>query len=241
MKNVMIFFWCVAFIRASQPDKIVHCPTAGLLDHAQFYIDVWSFPEGGMRVKFALGLWDRLQLGVSYGALGVVERGLVNADPRPEWEIRGRIIQEGIKNPALVLGIDTRGFGAYNRELYRYEHKSRGIFAVASKNWWFLGGNLGIHGGLNYSLEEKLARGFSAFVGFDKDIKEACGVRVEYDLAPADRESPRGNGYGFLSASFFLHFVQNGWIYFNFYDLLGNVLNKRSPARELGACFIKDL
>ncbi len=227
----------VSFCPALQPGRIVHCPTAGMPSHLQLAVDVLAFPEDGLRVGASVGLWEGLELGASYGALRLIGRGSVELDPKPEWLVKLRILSEGIKRPAIAIGVDTRGFGPYDEALDRYEQKSRGAFVVASKNWWWLYGNLGVHAGVNYSFEEDFARGFSAFVGIDKDVKDAVGLRIEYDLAPGDHKPPRGKGRGFLAAALSIHCAENVWINLNFADILGNAPGKTSPARELFVSF----
>ena len=225
------------FAFANQPQQIVHCPTAGLAEHGKMLTQLFVFPGDGLRAKVSLGILNFSQVGISYGAMRIFGRGSVKLDPMPGFELRFRILSEGVKTPAILIGLDTQGYGAYNENLERYEHKSRGGYIVASKNWWWLSGNFGLHGGINYSFEENFARGFSAFVGLDKDIKDAVGIRIEYDLAPGDNEPPRGNGYGYLSASLSVHFAENAWASMNFYDLLGNMPDVPSPSRELFVMF----
>ena len=236
MKILFAWFLLATLALAGQPQLLVHCPTAGVIENGTLMTQLLVFPGDGMRGKVALGLWDALQIGCSYGAVRLMGRGSVDVDPMPGIELRFRIASEGQKSPAIMLGVDTQGYGSYDDETKRYEQKSRGAYAVVSKNWWALFGNLGLHGGINYSLEEKMARGFSAFVGIDKDIKDIIGMRLEYDLAPGDRDT-RGKGRGYLSTAIALHFADNAWACFNFYDLLGNTLYVSSPSRELFVMF----
>ncbi len=236
-KIVLIPIFIIVMLFAGQPQQLVHCPTAGMAEHGKMLTQMLVFPGDGLRAKVSLGLFNIAQVGISYGAMRLFGRGSVDVDPLPGFELRLRILSEGVKMPAILIGLDTQGYGAYNDELKRYDQKSRGGYIVASKNWWWLSGNFGLHGGFNYSFEENFARGFSAFVGFDKDIKDAVGIRLEYDLATGDNEPPRGNGYGYLSAALSIHFAENAWADINFFDLLGNMPDVPSPSRELFVMF----
>jgi len=234
MKRILFFLIALFFALtpAIQPQRIVHCPTAGIINHGDLLITAFIFPGDGLRSGVSLGLLDRVQLGVSYGAMKLVGRGSVDIDPRPGGEIRIRLFHEGEKLPAIALGAETIGFGEYRDDLKRHEHKSRGAFLAASKNWRFLGGNLGAHVGVNYSFEEDFNRGFSAYIGIDKDFAEVIGFKIEYDLAPGDWDEPYGNGYGYLSADISAYFGSSTYATICFFDILGNIRGKPAPARE---------
>ncbi len=225
--SAIMLFACVF---ASQPQRVVHCPTAGLAEHGTMITQMTIFEGGGARAKISLGLWDVLQVGISYGALGLVGSGTV--DPAFGLELRIRSLVESEKLPAILIGLDMEGFGPYNDNAKRYEHKSRGAYLVASKNWLWFHGNLGLHGGVNYSLEEKAARGFSVFIGLDKDFKEIVSMRLEYDLAPSDLKDPYG-GYGYFSSAVAFSFGESAWISINLFDILCNAPLRARPSREL--------
>ncbi len=225
---------CIATtVFAGEPLRLVHVPTAGILRHGELSCKTYNFGGDGVRAGAALGLWDRLQVGVSYGAQRIVGRGDINVDPLPAFEIRARILHEEIKRPAVVLGVETFGYGEYIDSLSRYEHKSRGAFVVASKNFRLLWGNFGVHTGMNYSFEEKFNHGYSLFLGFDKDFFDAFGMNIEYDLAPSDWNDPYGEGYGYFSASLFGNITRKAQLSFAFFDIFGNLNGKKHPAREV--------
>ncbi len=244
MKKVIssvLFFSVITISFAIQPQRIVHCPTAGIVGHGRMMVFMSAFPGDGLRAGVTVGLWDRLQAGISYGAMRLIGRGSVSVDPYPGFELRMRVLHEGISTPAVALGVETIGFGPYDSERKRFEHKSRGIFVVASKNWDFLAGNFGFHAGMNYSFEEHFNRGFSMYVGMDKDFRDAVGFKLEYDLAPGDWSEPYGNGYGYLSAALCVYFGSSGYATFNFFDILGNIRGKPAPAREFFVYFGKKI
>ena len=70
-----------------------------------------------------------------------------------EFRARLRIIEESFALPGVAVGFDSQGFGYYDETTERYQVKSKGFYAVASKHYAFLG-MMAFHGGVNYSLED---------------------------------------------------------------------------------------
>ena len=241
MKKIILIALLPILLFGIQPQRIVHCPTAGIADDGKLLFFASAFPGDGLRCGATLGLWDRLQAGLSYGATNIVGNGSVKVDKYPGFEIRFRIRHEGISTPAVAIGVETIGFGKYLSDRKRYEHKSRGAFIVTSKNWRVLWGNFGAHIGINYSFEENFNRGFSTYIGIDKDFRDAFGFKLEYDLAPSDWKKPYGNGYGYLSAAICAYFGESSYATFNFFDILGNTTGKVPPSREFFVYFGKKI
>ena len=88
----------------------------------------------------------------------------------------------------------------------RYIFKSPGIYLCASKNFKTIGGNAGIHGGFNYSLETADGnKNPSLYLGFDKEIGKQISFNMEYDIATNDNKKDDekfGRGRGYLNFSF---------------------------------------
>jgi len=91
--------------------------------------------------------------------------------------------------PAIAVGFDSQGYGRFFHKEERYLVKSRGFYAVASKNWELLG-PLSLHGGVSYSLENKTDHNPTAFVGFIKSLANVIQVAAEFDLASNDNQGP---------------------------------------------------
>jgi len=209
MKKLITIAVPMVFLMASslwaqsiQPRKLIDCPTAGLLSRGSFDVDLRLFPEGGAVGAVCVGLTDRLLLGVSYGGEKIISEERVEWFPQPGVSIKYRIIEETYVLPALVMGFDSQGYGAYvdKDSVARYEVKSKGFYWVASKNYEVLGTPLGLHGGANYSLEDDDGDDDpSIFVGLDKSFNQEFSIVVQYDFAFNDDSNlsnfGKGNGY----------------------------------------------
>ena len=114
--------------------QLIDQPTAGSLEKGEYGFDVRLFPGGGALSSLRAGLFDRFMIGISYGGVNIIGRG------RPDWNqlpgvlIKYRLFEE-TDLPAVSIGFDSQGYGAWADERERNEIKAKGIYAVASKNF----------------------------------------------------------------------------------------------------------
>lgn len=186
-----------------EPRNIVDCPTAGLLPHGAFDLDLRIFPGGGVVAGLQAGLLYRLLLGVSFGGENIIGSGDIDWYPKLEFAAKYRVVEEGRASPALAVGFDSQGLGVYQHadSGRRYAVKSKGLYLVFSKSYTLLG-PLGVHLGLNYSLERDDGDDdLSGYVGLDKALAAGLSLGVEYDLAINDnQDSALTSSKGYLNA-----------------------------------------
>lgn len=186
-----------------EPRYLVDLPTAGILPHGHLAIDMEFYQQDGVLATVSLGAFNRLVLGVAFGGSHIIGTDKPVWNGTPGFSARLRLIEETIVLPAIALGFDSQGKGAYLDDLNRYEIKSMGFYAVASKNYSVIG-FLSIHGGINYSLER--ADGNDApdfFVGVEKTLGPFLSGFCEYDLASNDSNAKAlGRGRGYLNVGF---------------------------------------
>ncbi len=195
----------------SQPVRIVDFPTAGLLPRSGFRIETDIYADGGLLLSLSVGFARYFSFGISYGGYNVIGRDDPVMNPEPAVHLKARLVEESYLSPAIAIGFDSQGYGEFldDKAKYgeeRYLVKSRGVFAVASKNWELLGA-LSLHGGLSYSLENTADNDITVFVGLIKSFGGFIDMRAEYDVATNDNE---GNweiveDRGFLNASIVWH------------------------------------
>jgi len=227
-----------------QPRRIVFRPNAGLLPDRSWMGEL-HLGEGGSTVGgFSIGLWGRLQAGVSYGAYNVLGRGEAIAYPRPSFIAKVRPLHETQKAPAIVLGFEDQGLGRWDSGRDRYSLKSPGFFLVASKNWASFGGNFGLHAGINYSLEtEDEGRGFDAYIGLDKNLGGMFAVSVEYigGINDYKKDGAYGLGRGYLNIAGKWSVRPDFEIEFIAADCLLNSETESTFSREVRLSFIYPL
>jgi hypothetical protein len=193
-----------------QPLTIVDFPTAGLPPRATFESEIDVYGDGGVLLTLGVGFARYFAFGISYGGLNVIGSGDPDMNPEPAVFIKARILDETIMLPALAIGFDSQGYGRYFDDLDRYLVKSRGVFAVASKNWELLG-PLSLHGGISYSLEDEDDDDPTVFLGLIKSFGDFIDVRGEFDFALNDNEgfSPLTENRGYLNAAVVWHVNEN--------------------------------
>ncbi len=136
--------------------------------------------------------------------------------------------------PAFLIGFDSQGFGKFDKDAKRYYVKSRGVYIVASKNTSFLGG-LGLHGGLNFSLEnDDSDDDINIFIGIHKFLNEELVTLAEYDLAINDNQNNTiGSGKGYLNLGIRWSFQKQFFVEFSWNDILENKRETNGSSREV--------
>jgi len=203
-----------------QPRNIVDLPTAGLPPRAGFYVETDIYSDGGVMVALGVGFARYFSFGISYGGLGVIGSGDPDMNPEPGVNLKARLIDESFVVPAVAIGFDSQGRGPYLDGEDRYLVKSRGVYAVASKNWDLLG-PFSLHGGISYSLEQEDDRDPTLFLGVIKSFSGFLDLTVEYDFATNDNEGDESfvEKRGFLNASAVWHVNENFSIGFEVRDI----------------------
>ncbi|MHB9040873.1 MAG: hypothetical protein ACYC4T_09490 [Melioribacteraceae bacterium] len=178
--------------------SLIDLPTAGVLSKGFAGVSLDVLPFGVLITKIEVGVFDGFSFGISYGGSNIIGTGAVDWYKLPAINIRARIIDESETLPALTFGFDSQGKGVYNRNLERYQIKSPGFFAAASKNFVFFG-YLSLHGVVNYSLERQDGdKDLNLGIGFEKTIGDKVSFVTEYDFAANDNTGAslgKGNGY----------------------------------------------
>lgn len=213
--------------------QLVDLPTAGTLDRGSYDLWLRMFGQGGLLGGVAIGLTPRFMIGLAWGGTNIIGEGDVQWHPNPGIQARLRLIDESFLTPAVAIGFDSQGFGPYDKTFKRYQNKSRGFFAVASKNYAVLF-NWGIHGGINFSLEdEDDDEELNIFIGTDLTFNREFRAMLEYDMANNDNENDDlfGGGEGYLNSGFQWIFSEQFMVQFYLKNLLKT--GARDVTREL--------
>lgn len=186
-----------------QPRWLIEAPTAGLLPSRGVSFDLLFFGGDGILAETAIGVADRVFLGLSFGGQRLTGASGPIWNPRPEANVRVRILEETARRPSLAVGFRTQGFGGYDEALGRYETKSLGLYAVFSRNYRNPLGEGGVHFGVNRSLEDSDGDGdLTGYVGVNLDVGRRVSLATEYHFGwNDDGDGAQGTGRGYLNAA----------------------------------------
>lgn len=235
-----------------QPPFLINIPTAGSLERGSYATELRMMPDGGVLAGVDIGLTSQFMLGVSYGGSHIIGEDSIQWNPQPGVQVKYRLFDETMKFPAVALGFNSQGYHQYIERQDRYTLKSSGFYVALSKNYQFLG-NLGLHAGINYSLEDGDGDNDpNIFAGIDKDINREISIMVEYDAALNDNETDTenageitqelGRGRGYLNAALRWTFAEKFHIEFDVNNLLKNRQSGDTvplPSRELKIVYIE--
>lgn len=203
----LLILFCASFVSAADAPftRLVTTPTAASLPSLNYSLETHLFDSGGVVQTVVFGLHDLIDIGVSYGGSDFIGSSRISLQPHAAAKIQVRILEETYANPAIAVGFDSQGQGAYSGgdNAERFRVKSRGAYIVASRNYRLLG-DLGLHGGVNYSLEKDDGDGDPDFwAGLNKSVWGGIELSCEYDAATND--SKGGDiklDQGYLNAAF---------------------------------------
>lgn len=221
-------------VEQSPVRNLIFAPTAGTLARGSFDVVLRVYPKGGILAATSIGLSNRVMIGMSYGAEGIISEVEPTWNPRIEFEAKVRIIEEDYYLPAISVGYVSQGYGAYNDSLERYDYKSKGFYGVVSRSFRFYESSIGGHIGINYSLEHDIDKDEdpTVFFGFDTRFNEKLSFVMEYDIALNDDEATAlyGKGKGYLN-------VGVKWLFSNDLEMeaiFDNLMNNRANINSFG-------
>jgi len=222
-----------------QPVDGVRYPTAGILAHREFRLQLRFGPDSELLTGVRAGLGDVVHAGVFFALQNVIDRGDIVANDHVGFEVRARALPE-TRFPALALGFSSQGWGIYDGGLDRYTRKSPGFYLVASKNWRWFGGDFAAHLGGNYSLEtDDGDKDPDLFASVDWSIARRVSLLAEMDAAWNDNNDDGlyGNGDPYLDVGVRVGLGDALLLMLVFSDLTGSLAGVDHPARELEMVF----
>ncbi|MBT4785537.1 MAG: hypothetical protein HOO21_09290 [Candidatus Marinimicrobia bacterium] len=210
------------------PTTLVSIPSAGTLVRGSYAMQMRVQKNGGLTSSLSVGITDRFQFGLSFGSANLIGDDSLEWYPRPEANLKYRLIDETTSMPGLSLGLDTQGQGQFNEAdtLMRYDVKAMGIYAAASKNWVTPLGNLGLHMGTNYNFAEvnDEDKDINYFFGFDMEFNPELSILLEYNAALNENDMTAKtmsiSKGGYLNAAIRWTFVERLHIEMDFNNLL---------------------
>lgn len=178
-----------------QPRRLVDAHTAGLLPRASVEFDCRYYPSfdpelgAGLNAGLAVGITDRLMVGIAYGGEGLIGRGRKAVfNYFPGILLKYRLFEESFAGPGVAIGYDHQGYGGLTDtsdfDYKGYVYQSPGFFIALSKNFKLLNHVLfGMHTSVNYSMEDaRHVKWPNLFAGIDLSLNEELALVFEYNF-----------------------------------------------------------
>lgn len=189
----------------------IDMPTPTSLAHGEYYVGARLWGEGGAVARVAVGLFDHVTLGVSYGGNRFLGTGRLRVYQRPEFQARLALLQEQGYIPALLLAFESQG----------YDDPLGGSYATLPRGGYLLVGktitpiNTFVQVGANYW------DGFNGFFAANALLPGNFEVILEYDPAFNDRRGKEW-GPGYLNFGVGWTFAEKMRLGLALRDILGN-------------------
>jgi len=236
---LFILFILISQSSSAQPgslavDMLIDVPAAKCPEKGEIITDLRLYAGGGLLASVRVGVFDRFSIGTSYGGENIIGSGNVNMNPQPCVQLKYLVIEEQFLVPAILVGFDSQGLGGYNKTRKRYTCKSKGLYAVVSKNTSFLAG-IGLHAGLSWSPENKDGDSDpTLFLGFHQWISSGIVILGEYDAAINDNnENAIGAGKGYLNLGIRCTLQEVLRFEFAWKNILENMKDLKGSSREV--------
>tara|TARA_Y100000782_G_scaffold46128_1_gene51695 strand:+ start:137 stop:910 length:774 start_codon:yes stop_codon:yes gene_type:complete len=229
------------------PTTLVTVPSAGTLVRGSYAMEMRVQKGGGLTTSLSVGITDRFQFGLSFGSANLIGDDSLIWYPRPEANLKYRLIDETESMPGVSFGVNTQGLGHFNAadSLMRYDVKAMGLYLAGSKNWKTPLGNLGVHAGTNYNFAEVNDgdKDMNYFFGFDMEFNPELSLLLEYNAALNENDMTAKtmsiSKGGYLNAAIRWTFVEHLHIELDFNNLLFDDEKVDYFQRELKITYIE--
>lgn len=212
---ILIIFASIIFNQTYFIDN----PSPSFLGHGEYLIGFRLQGNNGIMANFGIGLFDRLNMGVSYSGDSILGSGKPTFPQKrgPEFQIRLKIIgEESFVFPDVILGFDTQGFGSYDSTKNGYLVPEKMFYLLLGKTIDFT--NTNISGGINY--RDKV----NFFLSISQLLPSDFNLILEYSSSFYDKEREIEK-YGFLNTGIAWNFSEQVRFLFALREIIKNHKN----------------
>ncbi len=209
-----------------ESQKIVDMPTAGMLAKGNYSVNANIYTPGGIMLDFNAGLFKNFSMGVGFSGVGIIGRDDISFQKMPGFNLKFRVIDEQKNIPAIAIGFNSQGHGAWIKNLDRFETMSPGFYLAASKNFVWSIGEIAAHFGLNYSIEPNSDnKAVNFYLGAEQSIGSNFAINIEYNFNQDEKNYKVLSSLGMLNTSFRYSISKGVTLELELRDLLQNRIN----------------
>jgi len=207
----IILLVLVACLPASAILYNIDQPVPISLAHAEYYASARLWGSGGVLMRFGLGLFDRVTLGMSYGGNYIIGSSSPQfyGRHRPDFQARLAILQEQGYAPNLILGFESQGYDSLGPT--EYQVREKGGYLCVGKTLDVMRTHCQV--GINYR------NGLDGFSALNALLPGNVELIAEYDPALSDKTDANR---GFLNFGIGWTFADRVRMVVSLRDVLGN-------------------
>ncbi len=229
--------------------KLIDCPSAGGPEKGSYDFELRTYPGGGVLAGFTVGLFNRFVVGISYGGAEIIGFDQPDWNPQPCVAASYRLIDETMALPALSVGFNDQGYGAWLDEEERYQFKAKGFYGVVGKNFSINPlGEFGAHFGVNTNPMVEDDEGIiDLFTAVDYRMTQQISLIAEYSPGFNDQKGDStGIGRGYLNFGIRWTFAERLAIDLHLRDILINqetstIRPGKNFGREIRISYVEQL
>jgi hypothetical protein len=156
-------------------------PAPVSLKHGEYMVSGRLQSNGGLIAWGAVGLFNRITLGLSYGADVLIGYGTPQLNKAPGVQIRALGLEEGSWYPSILGGYDSQGYDGWSSSS-RYRTLPQGAYLVLAKTIW--SSRTELSAGANYL--PGVSQPFDGHIAVREFVFPDWDVLLEYDLGAND-------------------------------------------------------
>jgi len=220
---------------------IVDMPTAGINPPKTISFNSLFMSEGGLLLYLNYSPFKRFNCGISYGGNHVIGSQKMIFQKYPGLQISYRIVDEKLKFPALLIGVNTQGRGTYFKDDNRHTILSPGVYIASSKNFKWAVGYLALHTGINFCFDQNGDKKLPNFyIGVEQSLGKRFAVNAEYNANIDEHNTGYRypNSIGTLNARLRCSLAERTTIDLAFKDLFGSSSKEKSVQRYIGIDYV---
>lgn len=220
---------------------IVDMPTAGINPAKTIGFNSLFMSEGGLLLYLNYSPFNRFNCGISYGGNHVIGSEKMLFQKYPGFQISYRIIDEKLKFPALLIGVNTQGRGAYFEDDIRHTILSPGIYIALSKNFKWDAGYIALHAGINFCFDQNGDKKLPNFYfGVEQSIGKRFAINAEFNANIDERNTGfrYPNSIGTLNARLRCSLAERTTIDLAFKDIFGSSTKEKPIQRYIGIDYV---
>jgi hypothetical protein len=220
---------------------IVDMPTAGVNPVKTIGVNSLFMSEGGLLLYINYSPFKRFNCGISYSGNHIIGSEKMLFQKYPGFQISYRIIDEKLKFPAILIGVNTQGRGTYFADAVRHTILSPGVYIATSKNFKWDAGYIALHAGVNFSFDQNGDKKLPNFYfGAEQSIGTRFAINAEYNACIDERNT--GFRYpksiGTLNARIRCSLAERTTIDIAFKDIFGSSTKEKPIQRYIGIDYV---